>query len=124
MICFDANVLLEIVLERSHAGECQKYLDNTTQDAAITALTAHLIMYFAERHKLNLEAAERLLELFVWLPLNEADIRWAIEHYKGDDFEDALQVASALREGAKKFVTLDQKLARKYKEDLPIKLLK
>lgn len=81
-------------------------------------------MYYAERDKLRLPAVKTYLETFVWLAINEADGQWAFANYDGKDFEDALQIGCALREQCSTFVTLDQKLAKKHKAHLPIKLIK
>ena len=65
---------------------------------------------------------ELLLGTFSWLPVLETDVAWARSRYQGKDFEDALQIACALREGCTKFVTLDQKLATKFSGPLSIDL--
>ena len=81
-------------------------------------------MYFAERDKLPLPSVKTFLESFVWLPVTEADAQTAYEYHKGADYEDALQVACAMREGCKEFLTLDAGLHKKYRHHTPITLLR
>jgi len=123
MICLDANVLIEMMLGRQRANLCQKYIDQTDQDLAITLLSLDLTMYYAEAHKLALRPIEQFMRLFIWLPMIDADAQWAFEHFAGKDYEDALQVAAASREGCSRFVTLDRNLAKKYPKNIAIDLL-
>jgi predicted nucleic acid-binding protein len=53
----------------------------------------------------------------------DADAQWAFMNFQGKDFEDALQVACALREDCSSFATLDELLAKKYKKDMTVWLL-
>ena len=127
MICFDANVILEVVLERERAEGCRGRIEKAKADQgenAISTLTFSHVMYYAEARKLNLKNVELLLGTFSWLPVLETDVAWARSRYQGKDFEDALQIACALREGCTKFVTLDQKLAKKYAGQLSIELIR
>ncbi len=122
MIFVDANVLLEVIQKRIHAKTCEQFLSND-EDKAISTLTLDLVMYFVERDKLPWKPIKSFLESFSWLPVTDADAQWAFTNFRGGDFEDALQVACALREGCATFVTLDQGLAKKYSGRLPIDLL-
>jgi predicted nucleic acid-binding protein len=45
-------------------------------------------------------------------------------NFKGDDFEDALQVACAIREGCNNLVTLDGSLSKKYAQYIAIDLIR
>ncbi|MDQ2752748.1 MAG: type II toxin-antitoxin system VapC family toxin [Bacteroidota bacterium] len=122
MTFLDANVLLEVILKRTHAVTCEQLLSNN-EDKAISLLTLDLVMYFVERDKLAWVPVKAFLESFHWLPIIEADAQWAFAQFQGDDFEDALQVACALREGCDKFVTLDRALSKKYSKILAMDLL-
>jgi len=123
MICFDANVLIEIILGRKNAKKCQQYIDLAKEDMAITVLSLDLIMYYAERNKLDLVYIEQFMRLFIWLPMTDTDAEWAFKQYAADDYEDALQIGCALRERCARFVTLDQGLKKKYAQKLQIDLL-
>jgi predicted nucleic acid-binding protein len=123
MICLDANIVLELLLDRKSAQSCRDYIAALNEDVAITVLSISIIMYYAEGKHLDLLAVERVLRDFVWLATVEADTTWAFQHYAGKDFEDALQIAVAKREDCKEFVTLDKSLAKKHTATMPIKLL-
>jgi predicted nucleic acid-binding protein len=119
----DANVLLEVILRRKRATICEDYLSNN-EDKAISTLTLDLVMYFIERDNLTWGPVKTFLESFSWLPIVDADAQWAFAQFRGDDFEDALQVACAIREGCNNFVTLDGPLSKKYSENIAIDLLR
>lgn len=122
MIFVDANVMLEVIEKRAHADACERMLRNS-EEKAISLLTLDLVMYFLEKDKIAWEPVKAFLESFAWLPLTEADAQWAFTHFKGDDFEDALQVSCAIREHCRGFVTLDKSLAKKYADVMPVELL-
>ncbi len=124
MICLDANVLIDIILERQHFKACRQYIDLAKDDMAITMLSLDLIMYYAESNKLPLRPTLQFLRLFTWLPMIEADAQWAYAHYKAKDFEDALQIACALRERCNKFATLDSPLSKKYSSQITVDLIR
>lgn len=122
MIFVDANIALEVIEKRAHADACEQMLRNS-QEKAISLLTLDLVMYFLGRDKIAWEPVKTFLESFAWLPVTDADAQWAFAHFKGDDFEDALQVACAIRENCHEFTTLDKSLAKKYADIMPIELL-
>lgn len=122
MIFLDANILLEVIHKRTRAKECEQILSNE-KNKAISALTLDLVMYFIERDKLPWQPVKNFLESFIWLPINDADAQWAFMKFKGNDFENALQVACAIREGCNSFVTLDVALYEKYKQTIPVELI-
>lgn len=123
MICLDANVVLELLLGRKLAQACQAYIASTEDEIAITVLSVNIIMYYAEVKHLDLLEVKRLLHDFVWLGAIEADVAWAFQYFAGKDFEDALQLAIANREGCRSFITLDKALAKKYASTMQIELL-
>ncbi len=122
MTLVDANILLEVIQQRKYAAVCESFLSNN-EDKAISILTLDLIMYFVERDKLEWEPIKAFLESFAWLPVVDADAQWAFLNFKGDDFEDALQVACAVREKCSSFVTLDEQLSKKYTDNIVVHLL-
>jgi predicted nucleic acid-binding protein len=123
VVCFDANILLEVILERKNEHICREMILTNKEDSCISLLTLDIVMYYVEREKVQVESVEEFLGTFIWLPIEESDARWAFAHFSGNDFEDALQISCALREQASRFVTLDKKLASKYSEVVPITLL-
>ncbi len=123
MIFVDANVLLEVIQKRIRAKSCEQFLSND-KNKAISTLTLDLVMYFVERDKLPWEPVKSFLESFSWLPVTDADAQWAFMNFKGYDFEDALQIACAIREGCSRLVTLDRSLSKKYAQDIVIDLIR
>lgn len=123
MICFDANVLIEIVLGRANTDDCIKYIAESKEDLALTMLSVDLIVYYAERNKLSLKQIENYLKQFIWLPLEATDGEKAFAIFNDDDYEDALQISCALRESCSRFATLDKNLAKKYSKMITIDLL-
>jgi len=123
MIFIDANVLLEVILKRVRSKACEQVLIND-KNKAISILTVDLVMYFVERDKLEWEPVKTFLESFSWLPFTDSDAQWAFANFEGDDFEDALQVACAIREGCSRMVTLDRSLSKKYSQSIAIDLVR
>jgi predicted nucleic acid-binding protein len=115
MIFLDANILLEITLkDRPHYPQVKKFLETSNDATAISMLTAHLVMHFGRKEQsddlflLGVIAENKLISL------SPEDYMWAITNEQGKDFEDALQMAMAIRAGCESFVTLDASLAKKY----------
>jgi predicted nucleic acid-binding protein len=126
MIVLDANVLLEILEQRSYYNDVMIVLEKQAKlgsDFAISALTVSNTFYLAERHKIPTERVERLVEGYKILNVTNNDVSWALVHYKGVDFEDALQVAISIRENCDTFLTIDNQLAKKYGKSLTIELI-
>jgi predicted nucleic acid-binding protein len=123
MICIDANVLIEIILGRKNAEICRKYIDSHKEDMATTVLSLDIVMYYTESNKLSLRPVEHFLRLFTWLAITDTDAEAAFKYFEDKDFEDALQISCAVREGCSRFVTLDRGLAKKYSKEIPIDLL-
>lgn len=123
MTLVDANILLEVIQRRKYVAVCESFLNNN-EDKAISILTLDLVMYFVERDKLEWEPVKAFLESFTWLPIVDADAQWAFLNFKGGDFEDAVQVACAVREKCSSFVTLDVPLSKKYAGNIKIHLLR
>jgi len=124
VLFLDANILIEIILGRDHSEAAVKLIENHPGQPAISTLTGHLVMYFGGRI-----STTRLLQGFLadfdMLPLEKTDFDWAFANLHGDDFEDALQLAIAIRNGYDKFLTLDKKLYNAYKnlEAISVQLL-
>ncbi len=125
MVVLDANVVLEILEKRARLdavlAAIKQYENQYT--LAVTTLSLSNVFYVLEKNKYDPGIAERLLKTYRFLPVESEDAIWAFEHYQGVDFEDALQVAAAVREGCGVFMTLDKVLARKYRKFLNIQLI-
>ena len=106
----DANVLLEILLHRSSYQSTKNMLDKGG-DFYFSALSGHLVFHFSRKVASRADI-RTFLNDYQMQSLTPADFEWA--HQFGDvfGFEDALQVAVAVRSGCSEFITFDQKLAR------------
>ena len=85
-------------------------------------LSVHLIMHFGRKEQANDDFLKGVIgqnELFALL---YEDYKWALANETRKDFEDALQLAVAIRSGCETFVTLDTKIDKVY-VDLPIKII-
>ena len=120
----DANLLLEVMDERSRVQVVRKFLQNTPDGLFISSLTGHLVMHFG-RQRASVVALRALLSDFTMLPLTQADFDWAYTNARNDNFEDALQLAVAIRGGCDTFATFDRRLYQQYRNlpQLKVQLL-
>lgn len=125
MIILDTNVLLEILEGRRGLEAAQAVIASHSPSTPIgvSTLTISHVFYMAERHKLPFARVEALLANYEVIDVIANDIAWALKRYKQKDFEDALQVAAAIREGCTSFITLDAGLAKKYRKHLSVALI-
>ena len=112
-IFLDANVLLEIVLNRKHAEVAQKYLEDSIGELYISALTGHLVTHFGQQIVSPLVLKQFLTD-FTMLPLDAVSFAWAFTHLEGSSFEDAVQVGTAVIGSCTHFVTFDRSLVKRY----------
>lgn len=123
MVFLDANILLEIILkDRVKNLQVENFLEAVSEPTAISMLSVHLIMHFGRKERANDEFLEGVIRENELLSLIPEDYEWASVNEKKKDFEDALQMAVAIRAGCETFVTLDSDLAKAYAE-LPIKIM-
>ena len=126
MIAVDANVLMELIESRRQKALVRSALAHyrlQEEKAAFSTLTLSHVFYLAEAHKVPLKRVEKLTAVYSIYDVTRADVDWALGHYNGKDFEDALQVAAAIREKCTVFLTLDAPLAKKYGKFLKIELV-
>lgn len=124
-IFFDANVLLALLLKRHGCGAVTDVLHNLTDEiVCISALSGHLVVHFRPKG-LDLSVIEKFLLDYTMIDLSLDDFKLAFDTVPDGDFEDALQIASALRYGCNIFYTFDKQLAKSYGNlpTLEIKLL-
>lgn len=126
MVAVDANILQELLENRRRVDKVQAVIAQYTElgeDFAVSTLSVSHIFYLAEAHKISMKRVEQLVAKYGVYDVVAADVDWALAHYKGRDFEDALQVAAARREKCTAFLTLDASLASKYDKFLTIELV-
>ncbi len=116
MIFLDANILLELLLPgRRKVLQVEKYLEEQTgQIFAISMLSVHLVWHFGRLAGIPDKYLASSLAEHEILACEPIDYAWALGNEEGKDFEDALQVAAALRGGCTELLTLDKALARAY----------
>jgi predicted nucleic acid-binding protein len=124
-IFIDANVLLEIILGRPNERKARNFLRSSNKTYNISALTAHLVVYFGIA-RVGFPILKQFLSDYNILPLSSDDIAWAFVNVRNNDFEDSLQLSVAVKHGCSTFVTFDKQLYNTYNElpTIHIKLLK
>jgi predicted nucleic acid-binding protein len=115
MVFLDANILLELIIPgRAKYGAVRKLLENY-QDVHASMLSVHLCWHFGRAEGVRDELIASILDSCNLLALKPEDYQWAKKNEQGKDFEDALQLACAARNGCKQFVTLDKNFAKRYR---------
>ncbi len=112
-VFLDANIVLEIILERHKQQLAKDLLAKYSDNLNISALTAHIITYFGLQ-RVDLPVLRLFLKDYNVLSLESADFGWAFNNIRNNDFEDALQLGVAIRNGCTSFVTLDKLLVDTY----------
>src|SRR3989344_920251 len=113
-VFFDANVLLEVILERPKQAAARKAIKQHAGVSVISALTGHLIVHFG-LERTDMATLRAFLADYEMLALETADFDWAFSNARDEDFEDALQLAVAIRSGLGHFLTFDKPLYETYK---------
>lgn len=114
-VFLDTNILLEIIFEWKNQKSSRRIIVENYGALFISALTAHSVVYFS-RNILSLGEAHTFLKDFNILPLEEDNFDWAFINSKNKDFEDALQIATAIKHDQKTFYTYDKTLYKSYKD--------
>lgn len=117
-VFFDANILLSLLLVRNNYDAIVNFqIQCTNSQIYISALTGHLVAHFRPEG-ISLETIELFLKDYQMIELKPDDFTWAFDSVRDNDFEDALQLAVAIRTGCDTFVTFDKQLAKNY-DNLP-----
>jgi len=121
-VFLDANVLIEILLDRPNKNKATTYMSNHADQLAISSLTAHIAVYFGQT-RVDLPLLRTFLADYKILSLEEADFVWAFNNARNEDFEDALQLAVAIRHGCSEFATFDKQLFKDYSSLPTVKVI-
>lgn len=113
----DTNVLVEILESRQKQKAAIKAIREHGGELHISALSCHIVGYISQQ-RIGLELIETFLSDYEILSLAPEDVAWAFRNRRNDDFEDALQIACAVRNGCTTFITFDKQLAKDY-QNLP-----
>ncbi len=117
-VCFDANILMEVIDERLLKSAALRLFRRHQDSLNASALSGHLVMYFGAKSGHSIGILQGFLADFQLMSLTQVAFDWAWANRRNDDFEDALQIASAVHAGCEVFYTLDKKLVRDY-QNLP-----
>jgi len=120
-VFLDTTILLEVILHRQNEDKAREALKQHAGDIHISTLTAHLIVHFGKKI-VSLATLKNFLSDYTLLSLEKIDFTWAFSNVRGDDFEDALQLAVAIRHGCENFLTFDSGLYEHYKNLPNIKI--
>lgn len=123
MVFVDANIVLELILPGRKKAKAVARILGQQSDMALSMLSAHLIWHFGRLQGLPDDFLTKIIDDYKLLSVTEADYNWAKHNERGKDFEDALQVAIALKAGCDTFITLDGPLIKRYIAQ-PINFLK
>ncbi|MEK9196108.1 MAG: type II toxin-antitoxin system VapC family toxin [Patescibacteria group bacterium] len=123
MVFLDANILIEIALGRSRYKKIEKLL-SAQSDTALSILSVHLLIYFGLKSGIDIKLLEAIAEKHQILDITYDDYLWAKKNCVNNDFEDALQVARAIRGGATKVLTIDRDMVKNYGDVLNFELIK
>ena len=121
-VFLDANILMEILFQRTKYAQISELLSQYS-NVYISFLTIHILMYYTELEKLEVQNTWQLILNCTILENNQTTFELAKNIYNGDDFEDCLQIATCLSGEITTFITLDKNLAKKHKNLLNIVLL-
>lgn len=120
-IFLDANILLEIILGRPKEDTARQFIEKQGDILCISTLTTHLIVHFGQSI-VSLPILRAFLADYQLFDLTPTDFEWAFANTRNRDFEDALQLAVAIRNGCTRFITFDKTLATAYSDLLTIKV--
>lgn len=126
-VLIDTNVLMDILLDREHRAAAEKMVAQVMHEPgltlAVSILTVSTLLYYVEKDRLDKHAAHAFLANYKILDMNESDYLWAADNDQ-NDFEDALQVACALRHNCHSILTLDKGLADNHRKHIITTLIR
>lgn len=122
-IFLDANVLLEILFDRTLAAECKSIASDPSNEYAISVITVHIVWYMAEKYKIQTRLIDDLLSVWVILPVTAQTIQISRNRYDGKDFEDCLQASCAESGNYDEIITIDKHFQAHSHTELPVTVL-
>ena len=114
-VLLDTNILLDFLLQRElfcrDANLLFQAIDEGKIAGYVTATTLTDIFYIARKHTGSIEKARQSISLIMTVmaicPVNRAVLESAFNS-QNDDFEDAVQIFSAVAQGLDAILTRDQ----------------
>ena len=125
LVFLDANIIMELFFNRVRRPQVLRAMEQADGDVRflVSILSVDVLFYHVEAKHLDKASAHAFLGQYGLLDMNEADYLWAQANDQGD-FEDALQVACALRHSCQKFLTLDQRLKKHHHQHIAVTLIR
>jgi predicted nucleic acid-binding protein len=123
-IFVDANVIIEVLLNRRRRRICEKSLSIPSATYHLSALSVHLVYHFCELDRVDPGLAKLVIDRLNILPVTAADVSMAQSRYKGKDFEDCLQASCAEANQCGEILTLDGSFAKLASAKLPVKVIR
>jgi predicted nucleic acid-binding protein len=123
-IFLDANILLELLLPgRAKTKECEQFLQSYKGQFVISSLSIHIAYYYCKKQGYSISQVDSFISDFEIASVGRDEYLLAIKLVKGDDIEDALQVATSISNDCNDFLTIDKQLAKTYSQNTNIILL-
>ncbi|MEM6523683.1 MAG: type II toxin-antitoxin system VapC family toxin [Bacteroidota bacterium] len=125
-VFLDANIILDYTLQRQSYQECYVIIEKALAGDLVAYTTPSVIQisgYWLSKTYGKETAKEILLALTDIVTIIESDHQGTIKALQSDimDVEDAIQYQTALKYKLSYFISLDKELAKKAKNELPIK---
>ena len=111
MIFLDANVLVDVLSAREGfeaSAEIIESVKNGKEEGCLSALTIPIIWYILGENVGSVKEIETLAKHFKIVPLNLQILNSSFKS-EMEDFEDSIQLNSALKGGAKFLITRNKK---------------
>jgi predicted nucleic acid-binding protein len=112
-IFLDANILMEVIFNRSKSKECLNLILGNFGEIYISSLSVHICNYFLEKEGKNVVENALFFLQFDQVELSENLLEQAYQIYS-TDFEDAIQVASSVQNNCLELYTLDKNMSKNY----------
>ena len=119
----DANVLLEIILDRRLARQSNAVLRDISKSYVISALTVHIVWYIAERYRSDRKVVDDVISAFTIAPVTGRTVSVARLRYSGKDFEDCIQAVCAEESGCRQIITIDKNFQKYSATTLPVSVI-
>ena len=123
-VFLDANILLEILLDRKLASKCKSLASDPANEYGISALSVHIVWYVAEKYNLPTQLVDDLLSVWALLPVTNETAQLSRNRYDGKDFEDCMQAACAELGHYDEIVTIDKHFQAYSQTVLPVTVVK
>ena len=123
-VLLDANILIELLFDRTKAGAVKEVITSLPEDdeMATSIFSINMTFYYVEKYGMSKARAHEFIKNYQILSMDESDYVWARDNDAGD-FEDALQIACARRHGCSKIITLDKKMDAQYGKHMLIETI-